>query len=216
MRNSSLLLLVACLAVSSPLLVRADSLDPGMTIDSGDPPPPTDLSVGVDFTPDDTLSSQAFDYFNDLTGVVTSFTLTTFVAPNYNTSLLSCNPGDYFLHCSISYVTETVNNKLEGALTYSFFGTNPLDGDEKCSMFDPTCESGEKEGIPIDGLFHFELTGWTDQTGLYTANNPPVDVHGTFTLSPEPSMFEVTGAALLLLFGVVSLRRRKAATARVR
>lgn len=215
MRKTCVAFVLCCLAIS-PVMLRADALDPGMTIDAGDPPPPTDLSVGVDFTPNASDQAQAFDYINNLNGIVTSFTLTTDVAPNFTGPLTCQEPSSYFKDCSVSYVTETIGSSMVGVLTYKFFGVNPPDGDERCSNSNPSCEAGEQEGIPINGVFHFELTGWTDATGLYTQSNPPVPVIGTFTLTPEPSTFYSAGIGFLVLVGMAGYRRRKAAAARVR
>src|SRR5579871_2862047 len=156
MRKTCVALFLTCLAFT-PALLRADVVDPGMTIDAGDPPPPTDLSVGVMFTPDPTQQTQVFDFFNDLNGIVTSFTLMTTVAPHFG-GVFSCSSG-YFLTCSDTY------NSTNGALTYSFSGVNPTTGSGICPSSNPACEANDHQGIPIDGLFHFTLTGWTDETG---------------------------------------------------
>jgi hypothetical protein len=124
----------------------------------------------------------------------------------------TCNQGGrgYFLNCAVTY------NSTTGDLDYLFSGVKPPDGDETCGLprSPRDCEINEQEGIPLDGIFRIELTGWVadatvgDPTMVFPNGQLPVFTD-TFT-TPEPSSFFSVGIGLLLLAGVFQFRRRKA------
>jgi MYXO-CTERM domain-containing protein len=202
MRWSALLLCGGFLLAAGVVPVMADTVpdnDPFIFIDAGDPPPPIPISTGINEVQSNGTLLQTFDFINDTNAVITGFEFQTTVVPGFPTSLLNCASG-YFLHCTVDYNSKT------GSILFDFYGVNPPDGDEVASI---DTEAGEKEGIPLDGVFHITLGGWNF---LYNADHPIMPFVDSFTVAtPEPSSLGFMAAGLLLLAGALRYRRRKTA-----
>ena len=205
------LLLVAIGLLPLPAILQAKPIDPGIIVDSTDPPAINLFGVtnginGVQPTGDAAVVYQ----LEDNTGIIQSLTFDLTI----NTGLpqkdirngFSCgqNGRGYFLHCTITYDPNT------GDLKYMFFGVRPPEGDELCPQKD--CEVNEQEGIPPGGTFFVHLNGWVSDA---TVGDPDTLYSGlpefsnSFVATPEPSALWVVGIALLLLASVVELRRRR-------
>jgi hypothetical protein len=210
-------LLAACL-IALPALTWA-SIDPGITIESGDPPfvflgGITNNLNGVQPT---TTSPDITYELNDDNAVITSLTFDMTINPGLlvrdvlNTFSCSQPRGQaYFLRCRVTYTPST------GDLKYVFSGVRRPDGDELCPALD--CEVGEREGIPPGASFFVVLTGWVPDLTI----NDPVEVYSGLpvfsnsftTAAPEPSTLWTLALVLLLVGWVVERRRRITAAER--
>lgn len=220
--RKSLLGCVAFLAVAG--IASADLLsDPDMSMDAGSFSSP--LSQFTGFVPPN--GGGILDLYNDTGKLLTSFGLTTTVKTGLtqtqvNEFLCNTGPSPFFLSCGISY------NSATGALTISFSGVNPPDGDESTSG-----EIGEQEGIPAlkagctdqnadsnacKGQGHFAISfnnnfsfsgdvgGWSSTASPDLFNAGPVE----FTLAaPEPSALLLFATVLL---GAALLARKRPTT----
>jgi len=181
-----------CLLFAVSAVVFGDSFDPGITIKAGDPPPPLPISTGInDVQADGVTSPLTFDFFNDLGLTIDGFTFETTVVPDF-TGPLSCTTL-LFASCMADYTPSS------GLLEYVFAGLNPASG---------------AVGIAPGAPFTITLVGWTDATGLYDADHPPQPFMNTVeTVTPEPTTAAGVLTGLLLLVGIVELRRRQQALA---
>ena len=187
------LFLTGIAVTATPLLQ-----DPQILIDSGGDAIP--ISSGINQVQPNGNQTVAYDFFNDTSNIVTSFTFQTTVNPNLTSeeaALFTCSdPGGYFLGCNTHYDSPT------GNLLYLFSGVNPPEGDENGS--DP--ETGEQEGIPPGGHFIITLQGWTENETLFVNGTPPELNNNFSTDAPEPAAALTLGAGLLLI--AVMWRRR--------
>lgn len=213
------LLIAASSLLILPALVRANT-DPDIGVLGGDPTctPVNVTSINPTVQPNGT---NCFVITNNSGAVINSldFDMTinsglieqgvNVVGPG-GTPVFTISQLDngYFLHTSLTY------NDGNGDLNFKFFGINNADGDETCGLpgSPANCEIGEREGIPVNGVFTIELTGWVnsltvnDPTQIY--NNEP-SVTSNFTTVPEPSTSFALAIAFLLIAGLAEFRRRR-------
>jgi len=208
------LFLVAVCLLAVPAIAPATPLDPGIIIDSTDPPAINLFGVtngigGVQPTGDAAVVYQ----LEDNTGVINSITfdlqvnpgLAELLTPAELAAAFTCGQGSgkgYFLHCQVVYTDAT------GDLKYEFYGVKPPDGDEYCTP--QHCEVNEQEGIPPGATFFVHLNGWVEDASV----NDPVPLYNglpgftdSFT-TPEPSTLGAAGIGLVLA-ALVEARRRK-------
>jgi len=195
----------------------ADSQDPGILVEDGDPTPMS-ITTDLGLVQPNGQGMVTFDFINDSNAIVDQLEFMVDIEGGLSQSVInsafSISQGvgnGYFLHDTISYIPVDPVHPTQGLLTYDFFGVNPSDGDESCPS--PDQEVNEQEGIPACGVFHITLTGWVDNanfmgTQLYSGR--PTFTN-SFTNSPEPSTIASSGLGLLILAAVVERRRRKAA-----
>jgi hypothetical protein len=189
----TLFLVAGVAAMAAPLLQ-----DPRILIDSGGDAIP--ISSGINEVQPNGNQTVSFDFFNDTSAIVTSFTFQTTINTGLSSAeaaLFTCaDPGGYFLGCHTTY------DSLTGHLRYLFSGVNAEDADENGS--DP--EINEQEGIPPSGHFIITLDGWTENETLFVDGTPPA-LNNNFTTepTPEPAVALTLGAGLLLLGAI---RRR--------
>jgi hypothetical protein len=190
-------------------MAMADSQDPGILVEDGDPTP-MPITVDLGLVQPNGQGMVTFDFINDSGGIVDELEFMVQIAkslPNsviQNAFSISQGGAGYFKNDTISYDPTT------GVLTYLFDGVNPSDHDEMCPT--PDQEINEQEGIPACGVFHVTLTGWVDSAmfGNTTLYNGRPTFTASFMDSPEPSTIAFSGLGLLLLGAVVERRRRKA------
>ncbi len=210
-------------------LLALPALAPAIGIEAigGDPPNPLLISTqfgqvqatsetfcGSAATPPLPEGDCTFVFENNTGAIVNSLEFNMDIATGLTkadiASTFTCSQGGlgYFLHCAIAY------NSTTGDLDYLLSGVKPPDGDEKCPG---DCEINEQEGIPLDGIFRIELTGWvaTATVGdpMMVFPNGLPSFTDSFT-TPEPSSLFTLGIGCLLLAGVVEVRRRRKALSR--
>jgi len=189
----------------------ADSQDPGILVEDGDPTPMS-ITTDLGLVQPNGQGMVTFDFINDSNGIVDELefmvTINTGLSQSLINDAFSISQGGglgYFKNDTISY------NSTTGVLTYLFSGVDPSDNDEFCPNPDP--EVNEQEGIPPCGVFHITLSGWVDDAnfmGTQLYSGTPTFTN-SFADSPEPSTIAFSGFGLLILAAVVERRRRKAA-----
>jgi PEP-CTERM motif-containing protein len=216
-------------AVSCLLVLPGIASAIGIEAIGGDPPDPLSLttSIGtVQATPSEFCGAAAtpalpagdctFIFENNtgliVTGLDFNFDIATGLTQAEINDTFTCSQGGagYFLNCAITYTAST------GDLNYQFSGVKPPDGDETCGLpgSPSDCEINEQEGIPLDGIFRIELTGFLadatvgDPISVFPNGLP--EISSDFTTTPEPSTLFPLGIGLLLLAGAFQFRRRKA------
>jgi hypothetical protein len=203
------LLMSVCALFGLAGVAMADSQDPGILVEGGDPMP-MDITVDLGNVQPNGQGMVTFDFINNSNGIVDDLEFMVTIAKGLSNSVIqsafsiSQGGAGYFLNDTISY------NSTTGVLKYQFDGVKPSDGDEMCPH--PDQEFNEQEGIPACGVFHITLTGWVDNasfmgTQLYSGR--PTFTN-SFADAPEPSTIAFSGIGLLMLAAVIEFRRRKA------
>jgi hypothetical protein len=197
----SLLILAAGIgATATPLLPPIN--DPQILIDSDCCSIP--ITSGINQVQPTGAQTVKYDFFNDTSNVITSFSFQTMIntnlSPQAASSFTCMDNAGFFLGCKVNYDPST------GNLLYSFSGTEPLEGDENQES-----EIGEQEGIPPNGHFAITLKGWTPDAmsaGQELYSDLPT-LRNDFTQTPEPVAALTVGTGLLVLAAM--LRRKRTA-----